>query len=112
MESIKRRPPRKITPELRDNIHAMIDSVFFEGANYNYADIAKTNGISERQVNAMFCARLKHNQKIIAEQKRLAKLEERGEQEIFQAITIVGRKELINGKLCHVYPSRMNYENT
>jgi hypothetical protein len=27
----------------------------------------------------------------------------------FPMITVVGRKEVINGKECHVYPSRMNF---
>ena len=101
-----------MTPESTAKCYEMIDRVFFDGVNYTYMDIAKKNGISERQVHTLFTQRLKHNQNILAEQKRQAKIKEKGDQEIFPSITILGRKELINGKVCHVYPSRMNYENT
>ena len=112
MESIKRRSPRKMTQKLLESINQMIDRVFFDGENLTYDDIAKANGISERYVHTLFERRFKHNQKILLEQKKKQVIAKQNEDvEIFQSITIVGRKELINGKVCHVYPSRMNYEN-
>jgi hypothetical protein len=46
----------------------------------------------------------------IMEKKKRERIEE-PERDVndFPMITIVGRREVINGKVCHVYPSRMNF---
>jgi hypothetical protein len=94
----------KVTQQHIHTMYEMIDEVFFKGAPHSYMDIAKAVGLSERCVKDYFDERFLHNQNILAEKKRLPV-----DVTEFPMITIVGRREVINGKVCHVYPSRMNF---
>ena len=96
-------------PELREAAYELIDSVYFDGADYSYKTIALKIGISERHVHTLFSERLQQNRESYAKKKAADLITKKS---VIIEDDAQGRKELINGKICHVYPSRMNYENT
>jgi hypothetical protein len=86
-------------------VNEYIDNIFYFGKNYKYAEIANAVGCSETFVQNQFCARLPILRSMEAEKK--VKYIEVPQVE-YHAQEMHGRIELINGKVCHVYPSRMN----
>jgi len=86
-------------------VNEYIDDIFYSGKNYSYTDIANLVGCSETFVQNQFCQRLPILRSMESEKKVLTF--EIPEVE-YHAQEMHGRIQIINGKVCHIYQSRMN----
>ena len=86
-------------------VNEYIDNIFYFGKNYSYTEIANAVGCSETFVQNQFCQRLPILRSIESEKKVLTF--EVPEVE-YHAQEMHGRIQIINGKVCHVYQSRIN----
>lgn len=80
-----------------EKVNQYVDEIFWNGADYTMAQIAYKVGCSESFVRSQYEMRLGY----LREEKALQEIE-------FPAREMHGRVERINGKMYHVYESRMN----
>jgi hypothetical protein len=100
-----------VVPEKKE-----IDYLFLEQYVYDRIHGQETMTIQEacQRANCSEGMYANMHNKIFHKLHIMQKEKKNKEQEIdivdeFPMITVVGRKEVINGKVCHVYPSRMNF---